>query len=416
MRAIIGWLVLVALLALVPPATSVASSLPLGPPTLVEQRGTTTLAAGVTWTRIARGRPSIGGRLGPWQVNVLRISHDAAGGRAGVGLSNGIVPARESLTALAARSHALAAVNGGYFASVGRLDGDPVGALAVGGQLVSEPVAGRGSLLLPAAPGGRPTIASLNFAGSVAAGGARRLLDGVNRTRGLVAGCGGRGGDRPTQRPDPVLVCTDASELILFTPSYGARTRTPLGGVEAVVRDDVVRTVRAGGNSAIPRDGYVLSGSGDAAGFLSVRLRPGTRPSLSLAVRTGNRLVRPEAYGGIVSGGPRLLAGGRALALPGDARDLPPSYYVVRGPRTLAGVTATGDLLLVTVDGRSPARSVGVTLTEAARLMQGLGAHDALNLDGGGSTTMVVGGRVVNRPSDPGGPRGLSDGVVVVRR
>jgi exopolysaccharide biosynthesis protein len=54
-----------------------------------------------------------------------------------------------------------------------------------------------------------------------------------------------------------------------------------------------------------------------------------------------------------------------------------------------------------------------MTLPEAARLMRSLGARDALNLDGGGSTTMVVRGEVVNRPSDRGGPRRVSDALYV---
>jgi exopolysaccharide biosynthesis protein len=54
-----------------------------------------------------------------------------------------------------------------------------------------------------------------------------------------------------------------------------------------------------------------------------------------------------------------------------------------------------------------------MTLREAALLMRSLGARDALNLDGGGSTTMVVRGEVVNRPSDPGGERPVSDALVV---
>jgi hypothetical protein len=317
---------------------------------------------------------------------------------------------------MARRTRALAGVNGGYFASRGRLDGDPVGALAVDGRLVSEPVAGRASLLLAPMTGGRPTIASLRFAASVGTGGGQRLLDGVDRTRGLVPGCGGRGGDRPTERPDPVLVCTDVSELILFTPSYGARTRTPATGVEAVVRNGAVQALRTGGDSPIPRGGYVLSGSGDAAAFLRARARPGSRPTVSLALLAGSRRLQPEAFGGIVSGGPRLLERGVAVGVRSGARDLPPSYYVLRGPRTLAGVTADGDLLLVTVDGRAPGSSVGITLAEATRVMQRLGARDALNLDGGGSTTMTVRGRVVNRPSDPGGPRPLSDGLLVIPR
>ena len=68
-----------------------------------------------------------------------------------------------------------------------------------------------------------------------------------------------------------------------------------------------------------------------------------------------------------------------------------------------------GTLLLVTVDGRRRGWSAGVTLIEAARVMRHLGADDALNLDGGGSTAMTVRRRLVNRPSDPGGERRVGD-------
>jgi exopolysaccharide biosynthesis protein len=87
------------------------------------------------------------------------------------------------------------------------------------------------------------------------------------------------------------------------------------------------------------------------------------------------------------------------------------SFVAARQPRTLAGVRDDGTLLLVTVDGRRPGWSAGMTLPEAARLMRSLGARDALNLDGGGSSAMTVRGEVVNRPSDRGGERAVSDGV-----
>lgn len=70
-------------------------------------------------------------------------------------------------------------------------------------------------------------------------------------------------------------------------------------------------------------------------------------------------------------------------------------------PRTGAGVTADGKLLLVTVDGRNSAHSLGVTTIELAEILLGLGAVNAINLDGGGSTTMVIADatpRVVNVP------------------
>ena len=90
------------------------------------------------------------------------------------------------------------------------------------------------------------------------------------------------------------------------------------------------------------------------------------------------------------------------------------SFVAARQPRTLAGVRADGRLLLVTIDGRRPGWSAGVTLAEAARVMRSLGAREALNLDGGGSTAMAVRGRVVSRPSDPAGERPVSDALVVL--
>jgi exopolysaccharide biosynthesis protein len=80
----------------------------------------------------------------------------------------------------------------------------------------------------------------------------------------------------------------------------------------------------------------------------------------------------------------------------------------------MAGVRRDGGLLLVTVDGRRPGWSAGVTLREGARVMRSLGARDALNLDGGGSTSMAVRGRLANLPSDPGGERRVSDVLLVL--
>ena len=85
-----------------------------------------------------------------------------------------------------------------------------------------------------------------------------------------------------------------------------------------------------------------------------------------------------------------------------------------RNPRTGVGVTADGKILLVVVDGRQPKWSVGATMHEFARIFRQLGATRAMNLDGGGSTTMVVNGEVMNRPSD-GEERRISTAVLVLR-
>ena len=82
-------------------------------------------------------------------------------------------------------------------------------------------------------------------------------------------------------------------------------------------------------------------------------------------------------------------------------------------PMTKMTMPYGGDVWLVTVDGRQPTFSAGMTLLELQALARRLDLTDALNLDGGGSTTMWVTGEVVNRPSDATGPRKVSDALLV---
>jgi hypothetical protein len=237
-----------------------------------------------------------------------------------------------------------------------------------------------------------------------------------------------------------VLTCTDASELVLLTPRYGARPPRE-AGVEAIVRDGRVARVRPPGTGPVPRDGLLLTGTGDAARFLRNAALPRSRVEIALTLIAGRKRipVAPDdgAPGGdfapgegtpgagtptaVLGPGPRLLRAGRIAVSatvegfdPPQAPDFFRSFVTGRNPRTLAGVRQDGTLLLVTVDGRRPGWSAGMTLTEAARLMRSLGATDALNLDGGGSSTMVVRGEVVNRPSDRVGERPVSNGLFVL--
>jgi exopolysaccharide biosynthesis protein len=105
-----------------------------------------------------------------------------------------------------------------------------------------------------------------------------------------------------------------------------------------------------------------------------------------------------------VGGFPMLLQDGRIVAC---------TISCGSQPRTAVGVTADGRILLVVVDGRQPRWSVGPTHVEFARILRDLGAETALNLDGGGSSTMVVEGELVNRPSD-GRERALANAILVL--
>ena len=118
----------------------------------------------------------------------------------------------------------------------------------------------------------------------------------------------------------------------------------------------------------------------------------------------------------LVGGTPRIVLNGRNVAgLEEYREETAPAFTTDRHPRTGIGFSADSTrLVLVTVDGRQR-RSVGMTLPEFARLMMMLGVDEGLNLDGGGSTTMVVGTTVVNRPSDLTGERPVANALLIRR-
>ena len=123
----------------------------------------------------------------------------------------------------------------------------------------------------------------------------------------------------------------------------------------------------------------------------------------------------------LVSAAPTLVQHGRIAIDAATEGVIDPEYpsfgYAwanVRQPRTMAGIDKRGRLLLVTVDGRQKGGSEGFTLQEAAAFMKSLGAVQALNLDGGGSTAMAVNGSVVNQPSDSTGERAVGDTIQVL--
>jgi hypothetical protein len=159
---------------------------------------------------------------------------------------------------------------------------------------------------------------------------------------------------------------------------------------------------RARGALPIPLAGLVLALPAAKAS------RPGWIPG----ARVGWRLP-PEPSGAslrdAMAGGPMLLKGGRAtldLHCEDFVGTAPPATFSQDEtfdqnllPRLAAGLDAAGRLLLCAVDGRNFARAPGLTLGSTARLLQALGCETAMNLDGGSSKRMVLGGRVLDLPT-----------------
>jgi hypothetical protein len=208
----------------------------------------------------------------------------------------------------------------------------------------------------------------------------------------------------------------------LFTARYGASTPrdTTRPAAEAPLalagrRGDTAIYLRRGpvaasSGTSIPRDGAVLSAYGSRVAAVQA-LAEGDTVRIVLGMTLARR---PPAL--VIGGWPRILRDGRDVA--GDAATLEGTISrnaEVRHPRTAVGFSRDSTtLFLVVVDGRSTA-SVGMTLVELAALMRRVGAWQALNFDGGGSTTMVVDGAVVNVPSDATGEREVGNALLVVR-
>lgn len=191
-------------------------------------------------------------------------------------------------------------------------------------------------------------------------------------------------------------------EYILYSPRWGKLApNTPREGVQIQVTDNVVTAVSTD-RLAIPENGYVILGP---------QFPVGSMPLVGMPL-TATLSTTPDWSGmtHALSGGPYLVKNGQVY-VDAPSQSFRPGGFYKPAPRTAIGITKNNRLLLVTVDGRQ-SKSVGVTLSEMAGIMKSLGAVDAMNLDGGSSTQMVVNGRVVNSPTVAGGAR-VSSALVI---
>ena len=324
---------------------------------------------------------------GPQVIYLLRV--DPRQGTLRLGQAMDEVVGAETTSSMSRRAGALAAINGGYFRTTGAARGEPVGLLVLAGKVLSEPVRNRASLAIGQGVPQRLAIVFPRLSLTLHVGKSRLAVDGINRPR-------------------------ETDELIVYTPDYHRTTLTAPGGSELVVRKGRrPESLTAGQGKAsrmIPLDGMIISAHGKARERLEATWRTDRPVRLQADLQTGGPASPPLPV--LLGAGPQLLRQG-AVVLEEQVESYAPSFLTDRAPRTAIGWQADGTILLVVVDGRQPQWSVGMTLAELAELMRDLGCQEALNLDGGGSTTMVVRDRVVNRPSDATGERPVSDAILL---
>lgn len=330
---------------------------------------------------------------GPIAICLLKL--DLTKVRLSSALSNEEVLDAESVADIAKRHDAIAAVNGGFY----RTNGEPLGLLKVGGELVSDSSALKGVVIIPA-PAHPPSPL---------------IFDQLAAKMMLTFTAEGQDWSVPI---DGVDTTRERGKLMLYTPAYHADTDTAPTGTEWVLDGRPLRVMQmrpGAGRTKIPRSGAVLSFGGTTLPPALTALTEDVTVTLTTVWRSvrGLPAATLDTARDIV-GGAGLLRHDGAPVSDWKAEALnPDTFTAARHPRTMIGVDVQGRTWLVTVDGRLPNYSIGMTFADLQRLAARLELTDALNLDGGGSTTMVVGGAVVNKPSDPGGARPVSDALIV---
>ena len=349
----------------------------------------------------------------PVKINLLRL--DLKKVRLDVHHALDAAIGTETTSSIAKRKGAVAAINAGFF----RLDtsifaGDAAGVLQIDGRLVSESNNKRIALGIS----NNKNLTEINFGHlttkTFISAGADFVFypSGINRER-------------------------KNDELILYKQGFSNTTLAGMDGKEIVFKlrcrpqsnefsseycfGEVSETRPAMPATALKSNEYVVSFGKNAFDKFS-----GISELAELMPKTfifGNK-IEVEDIGkqeffqtaeDIVAGVPQLIKNGK-IDITWEQEKAGKSFFETRHPRTAVAKMKDGKFLMVTVDGRQPDVSVGMNLNELADYLLEIGAMDAMNLDGGGSTTMFLDGKVVNTPSGGGVERKVGDVIVVTLR
>ncbi|MEV7682039.1 phosphodiester glycosidase family protein [Streptomyces sp. NPDC088341] len=324
------------------------------------------------------------------RVDALSVDLDGSGAQAGY-LSSGKVSDRRTVSQLAAGHDAgpgrrtVAAINADFFDI--NETGAPQGPGLSDGEVVQSPAPGAHQAV-GIGPGNAGRILKLYFDGTVTLPSGPRALEAYNAANVPAGGIGA------------------------YTTGWGEADRRLTVDRAAPVAEAAVRDGKVVSVSGVPGNGPIAEGTtvlvGREAGAVALAgLRPGDPVTLEYRPRADSGSVPRTAVGGREL----LVADGTAVGHEGEGNN-------TAAPRTAVGFSRDGGTMqVITVDGRQ-ADSGGVTLTELGLMMREAGAYNALNLDGGGSSTLVArapgsdGLRVENSPSD-GSERTVPNGLAL---
>jgi hypothetical protein len=315
----------------------------------------------------------------PWSIHIARWNRShkdlALTTTLGQGTIQGLNPLSKQAQAIPAQlGHPLAAVNGDFFLiKPGPYQGDPEGLQIINGELVSTP--GQISFWVR---NGEPQIGKIQNSMQVTWPDGSKIPVGLNQT-------------------------PRTNTAVLFTPIFGHSTRAT-NMTELVLENSGskswlplradqtlrarIRSLNTCGDSPLSSGAIVLTLGSNLTNHLA-SAPPGS--ILKISTSLSRNLSKATAA---LGGGPLLVHAGHEQTWPVRGTNQPP-----RNPRTALGYSDRY-LFLVEVDGRQPELSLGMSFPELASLMKNIGCTEAMNLDGGGSSTFWLDGHIMNSPSD----------------
>jgi len=340
---------------------------------------------GISFTSISA--PSI-----PWQINVLEIDltnplikiESVKASNKIYGIEKVSVMAKQNTFG---NQIVVGAVNGDFY----HAGGIPTNLQVRNGQIITMPIE---RTVIAFDINNKPMMNTVSYSGKIFSGKNSYKINGVNTSRN--------------------------NNLVLYNKFFGDSTSTNSNGREVLVQrinqwlvndtvNCVVKKIQIGiGSMLIPDTTYaVISTEGSAIEFTK-HIRAGDTIKIVNSIKPAVSKIK-EAIGGFV----QVIKDGKDYVDQSWIKEKKPGHALLRHPRTAIGFSKDSTkLFLITVDGRQE-KSVGMTLRELADLMLKLGVYQGLNLDGGGSTTMVVNNAVVNNPSG-GVERAVGNGFLII--
>jgi uncharacterized protein YigE (DUF2233 family) len=281
---------------------------------------------------------------------------------------------RETVSAIAKRYKAIAAINGGFFKSGEWVDGLPAGILKIHGQWYGIAYRARGAIGW-----------STQFHTT--------LVDRIQTKTNVFL----------NHKQFPVHAVNQpglANKSILYTDTYGSKTDSVPDGTNIIIQNNRIIDIQSSGKIAIPKGGYVFA-IGPYAKYPNHPIDIGSLATVNIEIIP--HFAKKEHYlawqmvDNVLGGSPILLYHGKIVQDHSMERLRSP-FITDRYARTAVGVLKNGHWLFAVVEQSALTGSPGMTIAELAIFMKDLKCEYALNLDGGGSSTLYINNAIINHP------------------